>query len=485
MTVTDPISPTTVAGASPPPPPAAELYPTVDQVMRVCPQTNRANVEKYLGLILKAMCEGGLTHRNHLIGIIATIYVETPPFAPIREYGRGAGKAYGRTGHYGRGWLQLTWEDNYRKAGQDLGIPDLAGNPDQALEPENAARIFVWFWLGKSGNNPSKAAAAGDWRGTRRAVNGGYNGWDEPGKPSFWPAVQRGLEVFTQDLDPAVIGVYPTDGSYGLGCMDGGNGASRTIAGGRNATTQADALLLALAAHKHRFNGFELRTLINAAAQPEVLKLKAQQKVGLKGLADDLDGDYTTHEVIVYPLAAGGIEVDILASKPDPDDPDPQIFLHDSTTGLSMPESNPLPSGVPSGEIPSRIHQAAITAEGRDTSMGPDGGNLACAWAVNLFCILPAGLDNIGTWADPNFNNVTVAVKDMVKALDAGRGRVVSRSESVPGDIVIWRGAGHVGVVMEPEGTVIRSNSSSKARFSWDKRNPPPGFEDAIYRVIS
>lgn len=478
--MTQAITPETAGVSTPPPPPTAELYPTVDQVMQVCPDSNRANVAKNLPLILKAMCEAGYLSRNQLVAVIATIYVEVTPFAPIEEYGRGAGKAYGRTGHWGRGYIQLTWLENYQQAERDLGIAGLASNPNLALNPENAARIFFWYWSGKTGNNPSKAAEAGNWREVRRSVNGGYNSWDK-----FEGAIQRGLQVFTQPLDPAVIGVYPTDGAYGLGCMDPGNGLARTIAGGHNALTQPDALLMALASHKHRLNGFELHTLVNAAGIPDILKLEAQQKITLKGLAEDLDGDFTTHEVIVYPLAAGGIEVDVLASKPDPDDPEPQIFLHNSQTGLSMPTGTPLPGGVPSGEIPARIHQAAIAAAGRSSASGPGGGNVACAWAVNLFCSLPAGIENIGTWKDPNYDNVTVGVADMVKAIDGGRGHRVTREEAIPGDIFVWPAFKHVGIVMEPGATMVRSNSSSKARFSWDKRNPRPGFEQGIYRIVS
>lgn len=43
----------------------------------------------------------------------------------------------------GRGLVQLTGHDNYKKAGDFLGL-DLLGNPDLALVPENAAKILVW-----------------------------------------------------------------------------------------------------------------------------------------------------------------------------------------------------------------------------------------------------------------------------------------------------------------------------------------------------
>lgn len=55
------------------------------------------------------------------------------------------GKSY-----FGRGLVQLTWADNYKRVGNLLGI-DLLNNPDLALDPEISAIILVrgmlegWF----------------------------------------------------------------------------------------------------------------------------------------------------------------------------------------------------------------------------------------------------------------------------------------------------------------------------------------------------
>ncbi len=42
---------------------------------------------------------------------------------------------------YGRGYVQLTWYDNYLRAGSELGV-DLVKNPELALQPEIAAKIM-------------------------------------------------------------------------------------------------------------------------------------------------------------------------------------------------------------------------------------------------------------------------------------------------------------------------------------------------------
>ena len=72
--------------------------------------------------------------------ILATIKHETAEtFKPIREYGKGKGRAYAKVypngnSYYGRGYVQLTWDFNYKKLGNILDIP-LYQEPDLALNP--------------------------------------------------------------------------------------------------------------------------------------------------------------------------------------------------------------------------------------------------------------------------------------------------------------------------------------------------------------
>jgi hypothetical protein len=81
---------------------------------------------------------------------LATTYHETAAtMQPIREYGRGRGREYGRAGGdgqiaYGRGYVQLTWPDNYTKMDERLGLGGrLIADYDLALDPEIAARIMI------------------------------------------------------------------------------------------------------------------------------------------------------------------------------------------------------------------------------------------------------------------------------------------------------------------------------------------------------
>jgi hypothetical protein len=90
---------------------------------------------------------------------LATAVHETGgAMAPLREYGKGAGRTYGKTGRnggqvaYGRGDVQLTWDENYERADRELALNGaLIADYDLALDPKISARILVegmeggWF----------------------------------------------------------------------------------------------------------------------------------------------------------------------------------------------------------------------------------------------------------------------------------------------------------------------------------------------------
>lgn len=134
---------------------------------------------------------------RQLAYILATAYHETgATMQPIMEAGGRAyfTRLYDVTGsnpgrarmhgndtpgdgprYAGRGFVQLTWKNNYRFAGQKLGV-DLVARPDDAMKPDIAARILVvgmdegWF----TGFNLDRYIDGDrcDWKNARRIVNG-------------------------------------------------------------------------------------------------------------------------------------------------------------------------------------------------------------------------------------------------------------------------------------------------------------------------
>jgi putative chitinase len=92
----------------------------------------------------EAKYEKNWPDRRWISYCFATAYHETAyTMQPIPEYG---GQSYLQSKpyypYYGRGYVQLTWEDNYRKMGGKLGIDLMGANKERALEPAIAAEVM-------------------------------------------------------------------------------------------------------------------------------------------------------------------------------------------------------------------------------------------------------------------------------------------------------------------------------------------------------
>ena len=110
---------------------------------------------------------------------IAQKYARNARATANRAYANRMGNGDERSGdgwrYRGRGYIQITGRDNYRRAGKALGL-DLENNPDLALKPDNAARIAVWYW--KNRVKPDVR----DWYDVRRVtaqINPALKGLDD------------------------------------------------------------------------------------------------------------------------------------------------------------------------------------------------------------------------------------------------------------------------------------------------------------------
>jgi len=136
----------------------------------------------------------GYTDLRWLAYILATTKHETAnTMLPIEEYGKGKGRSYGKkikhSGikytipdklYFGRGYVQLTWYENYDLIGRLLGI-DLLGNPEFALDVKVATKIlFEGMTKGASsfGDFTGRClemyftSKVEDWEGARKIING-------------------------------------------------------------------------------------------------------------------------------------------------------------------------------------------------------------------------------------------------------------------------------------------------------------------------
>lgn len=98
-----------------------------------------------ISAIIHACQTKNVTDIRHICYILATAYHESR-FKPVEEIGRGSGRPYSNLinghGYWGRGFVQLTWLDNYKTFGAILHI-DLVGSPELALNVDYAAEIIV------------------------------------------------------------------------------------------------------------------------------------------------------------------------------------------------------------------------------------------------------------------------------------------------------------------------------------------------------
>ncbi|KAM0671383.1 endochitinase [Ordospora colligata] len=84
------------------------------------------------------------------------------------QYGTGApGKSY-----HGRGFIQLSWPDNYKAASQALGLgEDLYNDPDKvAQDPNLGADVSIYFWEANVANAPG--VKENHFGASTKAING-------------------------------------------------------------------------------------------------------------------------------------------------------------------------------------------------------------------------------------------------------------------------------------------------------------------------
>lgn len=192
---------------------------TVAAVSKMFPSAPLDNIKTHLPNVLQSLVDDQLTQRNMVLAALSTIRAESAGFAPINEfrsrYNTSPGghpfdlydnmKSLGNQGppdgerFRGRGFIQLTGRFNYKKFGEELGVP-LLDNPDLANDSKIASQLLARFIKSKE-NLIKEALLDQDLRTVRRYVNGGSHGLD-----AFTEAFRVGETVLPAEEQAAAAG---------------------------------------------------------------------------------------------------------------------------------------------------------------------------------------------------------------------------------------------------------------------------------------
>ena len=162
---------------------------TLDELMKIFKGAKKEYLNACLGVLEKYGSTVGLNDRGKLF-VLAQMAHESGNFQFTHELGYGKGKKYGLPSgpygkiYYGRGPIQITWENNYKNITEKhfpkMGINniDIWKNPelcetDYAI---GAAASLAWFLIPGNGKYAVEYANEGNINKLTQMINGGFNG---------------------------------------------------------------------------------------------------------------------------------------------------------------------------------------------------------------------------------------------------------------------------------------------------------------------
>jgi Chitinase class I len=151
---------------------------------------NQTQVDGLEALLAGIEADPDVTDLRWAAYMLATVKHECANrYQPLEEFGKGKGRKYGspvkkiidgvtyNNAYYGRGYVQLTWDYNYKNLGEALGLGEkMLANPSLALDPATAYRIMSYGM--RHGTFTTKKLAdtiSGnkcDYRLSRKIING-------------------------------------------------------------------------------------------------------------------------------------------------------------------------------------------------------------------------------------------------------------------------------------------------------------------------
>ena len=154
---------------------------------RQLPQKKAAQVyqpvtDSNLETVLHSVAANTGMRGHELAAFMSQCAHESANFSSMHEYSSGKsyegrrdlGNIYRGDGERfkGRGFIQITGRENYRKAGEALNLP-LEQNPELASKPMVAAKIALWYWKTRVRPNVDNFS---DTRQVTKPINPNMNG---------------------------------------------------------------------------------------------------------------------------------------------------------------------------------------------------------------------------------------------------------------------------------------------------------------------
>jgi hypothetical protein len=153
---------------------------------------NKCATNELEKLLIECVRDPNITDIRWIAYMLATVKRECGgTWKPIEEWGKGKGKAYDvaidvtdpvsstikKNVYYGRGYVQLTWDYNYKKVGLELGLGnDLYINPENALKYKTAYNIMSHGMrkgiFANAQLSQFLSGASSNYVGARRIING-------------------------------------------------------------------------------------------------------------------------------------------------------------------------------------------------------------------------------------------------------------------------------------------------------------------------
>lgn len=177
------------------------------QLLQILPNAGAKKAGVFAPVLDAAMVKFDIVTPRRQAMFLAQIGHESGQFRYVRELGGDSYLAKYDTGtlaqrlgntpeadgdgqkYCGRGLIQITGRNNYKRCGEALGL-DLLNYPELLEQPEHAASSAAWFWH-QAGLNT--LADKGEFSRVTRRINGGLNGLED--RLKLWAKAREVLVV--------------------------------------------------------------------------------------------------------------------------------------------------------------------------------------------------------------------------------------------------------------------------------------------------